>query len=76
MDLYRDQFKKPFTSVVECDFDVYFDQQVRELEGLTDKSTLRAPEVFLGDLTPPSSSDNGYDEPPPVPGLLSGRVMR
>ena len=74
MDLYRDQLKKPYTSVVDCDFDNYFDQQVRELEGSADKNDQKAPEVFLGDLTPPSSSDNGNDEPPPLPGLLSGRT--
>lgn len=73
MDLYRDDLKKPYTSVVQCDFDGYFDQQVRELEGLADKNIQKAPEVFLGDLTPPSSSDNGNDEPPPVPGLLPGK---
>ena len=75
MDLYRDQIKKPHTSVVDCDFDDYFDQQVRELEGLADKNDQNPPEVFLGDLTPPSSSENGIDEPPPVPGLLSGRMI-
>lgn len=75
MDLYRDQLKKPFTSVVDCDFDDYFDQQVRELEGLADNNDQKAPEVLKGDLTPPSSSDNGHDEPPPLPGLLSGRMM-
>lgn len=74
MDLYRDQLKKPYTSVVDCDFDDYFDQQVRELEGLAAKNDQKAPEVFLGDLTPPSSSENGHDEPPPLPGLLSGRM--
>lgn len=74
MDLYRDQLKNPHTSVVDCDFDNYFDQQVRELEGSADKNDQKAPEVFLGDLTPPSSSDNGHDEPPPLPGLLSGKM--
>jgi signal recognition particle receptor subunit alpha len=73
VDLYRDELKKPYTSVVRCDFDGYFDQQVRELEGFADKNVKKAPEVFLGDLTPPSSSDNGNDEPPPVPGLLPGK---
>jgi hypothetical protein len=76
VDLYKDQLKKPYSSVVDCDFDGYFDQQVKELEGLADKGVLKAPEVFLGDLTPPSSSDNGHDEPPPVPGLLPGTVMK
>lgn len=75
MDLYRDQLKKPHTSVVNCDFDDYFDQQVRELEGLANKNDQKAPEAFLGDLIPPSSSENGHDEPPPIPGLLSGRMI-
>ena len=73
-DLYRDQLKKPHTSLVDCDFNAYFDQQVKELEGLADKNVHRAPQLALDDFTPPSSSDNGYDDaPPPIPGLLTGR---
>ncbi|KAI9660726.1 MAG: hypothetical protein M1831_003418 [Alyxoria varia] len=30
--LYRDELRKPNTSVVECNFDEYFDRQVQELE--------------------------------------------
>lgn len=48
---------------------------MRELEGLTDKTVQQAPHTFSEDLTPPSSSDNGQDEPPPLPGLLSGGIM-
>ena len=32
VDLYGDQLRKPHTSQVECPFDDYFDQQVKELE--------------------------------------------
>ena len=71
VDLYKDQLKKPHTSVVECDFDGYFDQQVRELEGAAEKNSQQALQVAASDLTPPSSSDSGNQElpPPPLPGL-------
>ena len=70
MDLYGDQLKKPHTSVVECDFDPYFDQQLKELEGSTDKG-LPASSITPDEVTPPSSSDAGVEEPPPpIPGLL------
>lgn len=72
-DLYKDQLRKPHTSLVECDFDAYFDQQVKELERSVDKNALRAPQLALDDFTPPSGSENGYDDaPPPIPGLLTG----
>lgn len=71
MDLYKDQLKKPHTSIVQCDFDGYFDQQVRELEGSVGQNTQRAPQFAIDDLTPPSSSESGQNEPsPPIPGLL------
>lgn len=71
MDLYKDQLRKPHTSVVECDFDAYFDQQLKELESSTARSTVQKQEASLDDLTPPSSSGTGPDEaPPPLPGLL------
>lgn len=72
VDLYKDQLKKPHTSVVECDFDGYFDQQVKELEGAADKNLQRAPQITVDNLTPPSSSDSkigGF--PPPLPGLAA-----
>lgn len=76
MDLYQDQLRKPNTSVVDCDFDAYFDQQLKELEGSTDNNFQRAPQLVLDDVTLPSSSDTGVDEPPPpIPGLLPGRRM-
>jgi len=74
VDLYGDQLKKPYTSVVECDFDSYFDQQVRELEGSAEKSPQRTPDVPIDELTPPSSSDSRQNEaPPPIPGLVAGK---
>lgn len=74
MDLYKDQLKKPYTSVVECEFDSYFDQQVRELEGAVEKRPQRTPGVSTDELTPPSSSDNRqYEAPPPIPALVGGK---
>ncbi len=74
MDLYKDQLKKPHTSVVQCDFDGYFDQQVRELESLVKTSTQKAPELALEEFTPPSSSENGHEElVPPIPGLIGSK---
>ena len=74
VELYGDQCKKPHTSIVECDFDGYFEQQVKELESSAKESTERAPQIIHSDLTPPSSSENGLDEAPPlIPGLLAGK---
>ena len=72
VDLYRDQLRKPHTSVVECDFDGYFDQQVRELENSKEKSVQTAHHTVTNDLTPPSSSDGAPNEllPPPIPGIV------
>lgn len=72
VDLYKDQLRKPHTSVVECDFDGYFDQQVEELEGAAAKNSQRAPQIAVDDITPPSSSDGGtHEPPPPLPGLAA-----
>ncbi|KAA6414112.1 MAG: P-loop containing nucleoside triphosphate hydrolase [Lasallia pustulata] len=74
VDLYKDQLKKPHTSVVDCDFDAYFDQQLKELEGSIARSAVKAHETVPDDLTPPSSSGTGPDEaPPPLPGLLKAQ---
>jgi len=74
VDLYKDQLKKPHTSVVECAFDSHFDQQVRELEGSAEKSPQKAPDVSTDELTPPSSSGSPQNEaPPPIPGLVAGK---
>lgn len=32
VELYGEQLRKPHTSIVECPFDLYFDQQLKELE--------------------------------------------
>lgn len=66
--------RKPHTSVVECDFDSYFDQQVRELETSTENAIQAAPHGPTEDLTPPSSSDSAQNDiPPPIPGLVVGK---
>ncbi|KAI9751538.1 MAG: hypothetical protein M1835_001200, partial [Candelina submexicana] len=71
VDLFRDQLKKPHTSVVECHFDEYFDQQMRELENSPGGATKPLqPTTTTVEHTPPSSSGTGDDEPPPIPGLL------
>jgi signal recognition particle receptor subunit alpha len=69
VDLYGEQLKKPHTTVVECHFDEYFDQQMRELENTGSKKDTRPvePAAFL-EVTSSGLSD---DEPPPLPGLLS-----
>ena len=75
VDLYRDQLQKPHTSVVECDFDSYFDQQVRESENSAEKTSQTAHHTITDDLTPPSSSDSAPNglSPPPIPGLVPGK---
>jgi signal recognition particle receptor subunit alpha len=69
VDLYGDQLKKPHTTIVECHFDEYFDQQMRELEkaGLNKDTRPAEPNSFLE----AASSGLSDDEPPPLPGLLS-----
>ena len=75
VDLYRDQLRKPHTSVVECDFDSYFEQQVLELERSAEKSPQTGPFEPPEDPTPPSSSDSLQNDmpPPPIPGLAPGK---
>ncbi|KAH6679420.1 signal recognition particle, alpha subunit, N-terminal-domain-containing protein [Halenospora varia] len=72
VDLYGDQLKKPHTTIVECHFDDYFDQQIRELEKTALNQDTRVAEstAFLEEA-PVSVSGNLGDEPPPLPGLLS-----
>lgn len=73
VDLYTDQLKRPRTSIFECDFDPYFDQQLNALEGSVEKDLSQAISTANGRILP-SSSDFGEDEvPPPIPGLLRGR---
>ncbi|EKD14581.1 uncharacterized protein L3040_000103 [Drepanopeziza brunnea f. sp. 'multigermtubi'] len=72
VDLYGDQLKRPNTTLVECHFDEYFDQQIQKLEktGLG-KDTRAAESSLFVEEAPPSTSGNFDDEPPPMPGLLS-----
>ncbi len=67
VDLYSDQLKKPHTTIVECHFDEYFDQQMRDLEnnGLYKDTRPAEPNRFLE-----TTSRISDDEPPPLPGLL------
>jgi signal recognition particle receptor subunit alpha len=77
VDLYGDQLKKPHTTLVECHFDEYFDQQIRELEKTSLNQDPRAVEPSnLLEGSPPLSSRNLGDEPPPLPGLLSRGIYR
>jgi Signal recognition particle, alpha subunit, N-terminal len=71
VDLYSDQLRKPHTSVVECHFDEYFDQQIRELEntGSVRDAHNGDPYVSLKEERPELLAD---EEPPPIPGLLPG----
>ncbi|KAI4269546.1 MAG: hypothetical protein LQ337_007217 [Flavoplaca oasis] len=73
VDLYGDQVKKPHSTVVECSFDDYFDQQVKELEQSADASQ-RAPQIVRNHQGPTTTLDLNTAEPlPPIPGVLSGR---
>ena len=71
VDLYGDQLKKPHTTIVECHFDEYFDQQVRELEKTALNQDTRVAEAAALEEAPVSVSGNLGDEPPPLPGFLS-----
>lgn len=70
--LYRDQFKKPLTSEIDCPFDEYFDRQVQELE-----KTLRAmPTPSSQSQTVangiPSINVDSDEAAPPLPGMRKG----
>ncbi|KAG0651428.1 Signal recognition particle receptor [Hyphodiscus hymeniophilus] len=72
VDLYGDQLKKPHTTLVECHFDEYFDQQIRELEKTSLNQDPRSTESAAPDeVAPPLTPKVFADEPPPLPGLLS-----
>ena len=72
VDLYGDQLKKPHTTLVECHFDEYFDQQIRELEKTAlSQDTRNAESAAFVEAAPPSTPRDYEDEPPPLPGLLS-----
>ncbi|KAL8802380.1 MAG: hypothetical protein Q9182_003870 [Xanthomendoza sp. 2 TL-2023] len=76
VDLYGDQVKKPHSTVVDCNnFDDYFDQQVKELEGSAETSQ-RTPQIVRNDPNLIASPDSDAEEPPPaIPGLLAGRKL-
>lgn len=72
VDLYGDQLRKPHTTIVECPFDDYFDQQIQTLEKTALNSDTRVAEAAaLVEVAPPSISESYGDEPPPLPGVLS-----
>jgi signal recognition particle receptor subunit alpha len=68
-ELYKDEIKKPDTSVVNCPFDKYYDAQVNELE----KTYGGAKQIPSADITPPSSDASAEDmPPPPLPAFQKG----
>jgi signal recognition particle receptor subunit alpha len=72
VDLYGDQLKKPHTTLVECHFDEYFDQQIRELEKTAlNQDTRTAESAAFIEAAPLSTPRDLEDKPPPLPGLLS-----
>ncbi|KAL9591318.1 MAG: hypothetical protein Q9179_007845, partial [Wetmoreana sp. 5 TL-2023] len=74
VDLYGDQLKKPHSTVVDCDFDGYFDQQVKELEGSAKDTSQRTPQIVQNDFYSTFDTKSSPQEPsPPIPGLLSSR---
>ena len=67
VSLYGDQLKKPNTTIVEClKFDVYFDQQLQELEATAGKGGQKDLRSYADERLP--SGDLG-EEPPLPPGL-------
>lgn len=73
VDLYGDQLKKPHTTLVECHFDEYFDQQIQKLEKTAlnqDTRVVESSSVFAKEA-PTQVSEKFDDEPPPLPGLLA-----
>lgn len=72
VELYGDQLRKPHTTVVECHFEEYFDQQIKELEkSALSRDTRTAESAALVEQAPPSATHDLLDEPPPLPGLLT-----
>ncbi|KAL8663009.1 MAG: hypothetical protein Q9202_004239 [Teloschistes flavicans] len=72
VDLYGDQVKKPHSTVVQCDFDGYFDQQVKELEQSAQEAPQRTQEyVNFNQRQDPDADALQQDLAPPIPGLLS-----
>lgn len=72
VDLYGDQLRKPNTTVVECHFEEYFEQQIQRLEKTTLSQEPRAAESStILEERPLVFAGSSGDEPPPLPGLLS-----
>ncbi|KAI9838764.1 MAG: hypothetical protein M1837_002330 [Sclerophora amabilis] len=74
VDLYKDQLKKPNTSFVECHFDEYFNQQIRELEQTSEAGLPRnvQPPRVLEESHTSESKDDSF-EPPPLPNPSKGQ---
>jgi signal recognition particle receptor subunit alpha len=68
VDLYKDQLKLPNTSIVNCPFDDYFDQQMREFEGDTGDVVVESPAFSNEKKEIPIDGDTG-GPPPPLPTL-------
>ena len=68
VDLYGDQLKKPHTSQVDCPFDDYFDQQVRELEKDAAQDRSRAA-VDSDRFNVPPMRNGGENDLLPIPGM-------
>ncbi|KAI9887910.1 MAG: hypothetical protein M1823_000299 [Watsoniomyces obsoletus] len=60
--LYGDQVKKSNTGRVNCPFDEYFDQQLRELEGLDGTGNVNAQRVTVTESPLPRKSDNTKED--------------
>ncbi|KAL8993041.1 MAG: hypothetical protein Q9169_006641 [Polycauliona sp. 2 TL-2023] len=74
VDLYGDQVRKPHSTIVECNFDDYFDQQVKELEGSAEPPQ-RTPQIVRNGPDSTQDLDEEFEQPPPpIPGLLPGRT--
>ena len=69
MDLYGNDLKKPHTTLIQVNFDEYFDQQVRELEASAPKQHAPRQQAPISYEDPSEGSHD--DEPPPIPGLLN-----
>lgn len=75
--LYREEFTKPLTSVIECPFDDYFNRQMQELEkqdaGITTRPTEQVSDVVTS--APKTEDHAGLMAPPPMPMLLRSMIM-
>lgn len=69
MDLYGNDLKNPHTTLIQVNFDEYFDQQLRELEASAPKQHAPIQQAPISYEDP--SEESHDDEPPPIPGLLN-----